>query len=186
MNNLKNFITNLVKKHDAKNVAKRHDLFVINNCRIPATIINKINCKEWNSELINKEKLLELVKHNYPFQDEKCEIDWNFINQLMLYPIELMKSETNGIKKWVNTKNELMFIGKIDTGHVPGKIDINRSILIADFGNGFDTVIALDFSESSQNPSVIFSYWSSHPEVNVTWIKIAENYCNFEELVWLK
>ncbi|MCB1582888.1 MAG: hypothetical protein KDI92_07475 [Xanthomonadales bacterium] len=60
------------------------------------------------------------------------------------------------------------------------EIDIDKTLIIGDFGLGSDTLLALDYSKSMISPSVIrFKWFDENPIKNNKWLVVCESFDEF-------
>ncbi len=88
----------------------------------------------------------------------------NEIVQPTLYSLRAMTGET----PWLAEAGPA-YLGRTGEGFVPGDIDPNRAVLIADLGP--DRLIALDYRESETHPSVIALTSAEHS----CWQRVADD-----------
>jgi len=76
-----------------------------------------------------------------------------------------------------------------DSWQVPSlnKVDFRKTIVIGDFGSGSDTVIALNYENNPEEPSVIRMDWYNEDNPNlhdrVRWVKISSSFLEFCKLL---
>ena len=83
----------------------------------------------------------------------------------MLYNLKRMETENT----YWRGQSAPSYLGQADKQRPPGDIDPAKSLLIADLGP--DKMIALDYRESLDRPSVL--YIKDYPDGSTRWIKIA-------------
>ena len=96
------------------------------------------------------------------------------IVQPMLYPLEEMR----GQRSWLAEAGPA-YLGQVGEGFVPGDIDPSRAVLIADLGP--DRLIALDYRESQDRPSVVALTSEEHS----CWRRVAEDIESFMQAIRL-
>ncbi len=65
------------------------------------------------------------------------------------------------------------------------EIDLDKTVIIADFGLGAESELALNFSENNENPSVIRLKWFYDFEKNLRWakwVKVTDSFDEFAKL----
>ena len=65
------------------------------------------------------------------------------------------------------------------------EISPELTIVIADFGLGSDTVVALDYRADRDNPAVIRRLWREREQPN-TWVRCAETFDEFADMLGLE
>ena len=149
--------------------------YVVNHLQLPEKLVELIRMGKWSLP-----KGQEMFKELFKGTMEKQHIYG------LLYPLELMKSETEHLVK--NEKNPDMiiaFLGQKDNKYDPGDIELSKIVLIGDLGLGSDQPIALDYRLRENNPRVITLLWRSREEGN-RWICVSENFNKFIEDIGLE
>ena len=153
--------------------------------KLPEGILNRIKEDNWKVPK-DKKNLKELIIENAPFEEGK---NWSnsFVNNLYLYQLRTMVTESEHLVNWLHPKwkkDRIVYLGKKDKNVYPGNIEPNKVILFADFGLGSDTAFGLDYREDKDNPIVILEYWGKNPETDNRWKKIANSFDEFEKRIW--
>jgi len=65
------------------------------------------------------------------------------------------------------------------------EISPELTIIIADFGLGSDTVVALDYRADRDDPAVIRPLWRKRGQRN-TWVRCAETFDEFADMLGLE
>lgn len=163
----------------------RIDELEINGYSLPKRLIDLIKNNKWKVP-DNKSNLENLVVENCPFKGEIGFLK-EMINNFSLFSLDLMKSESEYLIKWLDPKwdkDRVMLFGKKDNAIYPGYIEYDKVILFADFGYGSDTCFALDFRENEESPIVILEYWGDNPQTDNRWKKVANSFEEFEQIIW--
>ena len=127
----------------------RIDNLKINGYHLPKSMINRIKNDKWKIPS-NLKYLKNLIITNCPIEIEKKLLN-QMIDNFSLFSLVLMKSESENLVKWLDSKwgkDRVTFFEKKDNQIYPGDIEHDKVILIADFGHGSDTCIALDYKEN--------------------------------------
>jgi hypothetical protein len=136
------------------------DTIYINDLPLPAGLVSAIKNGVWQTPK-NRDVWRSL------FPDEE-------IVQPTLYPL----GEMQGQNSWVGITGP-GYLGHIGEGIVPGDIDQNRAVLIADLGP--DRLIALDYRESETCPSVVALTSEEHS----CWRRVADDIESFMRAIRL-
>ncbi len=161
------------------------DPFVINGFRLPSGLVRRIQTGTWVAP-VDKTKLRRLIEAQSPWP---AGVEWldQLVEDFTLYLPALMKSESEGLYRWLEPKrngDRVLFLGDRDERIHPGFIEPGWVILIADFGLGSDTALALDYREDQAEPSVILQYWGENPTTDNRWKKIADSFTEWERAIW--
>lgn len=131
-----------------------NNAFYINDLPFPAVLVGVIESGFWQTPTNP-----DIWRSMFPD---------NEIVHPMLYPLE----EMHGRKSWLSEAGPA-YLGQANEGYVPGDIDPNRAVLIADLGP--DRLVALDYRRSETGPSVVALTSEEHS----CWRKVAEDIESF-------
>lgn len=157
----------------------------INGLVLPKSLVERIKSNNWKVPE-SKAKLLKLVLDNNPFKEEEESIK-EMINDFTLYDLDLMMIEyknLNKLREQIKKEKNYMIFGRKDDTVNPGNIDIEKTILFADFDIGNDTPFGLDYRNDPKYPTVVLLYWGEDAEKDNRWKKIANSFEEFENLIW--
>jgi hypothetical protein len=128
----------------------------INNLALPSALIDAIERGIWQTPR-DADAWLALLPREQ-------------IVQPMLYSLDGIKATNVG---WWIKEARPGYLGCVGDGFVPGDIDPARSLLIGDLGP--DRLIALDYRESEQRPSVVATVVSEE----AYYAKVADDVVSF-------
>ena len=151
------------------------DPFVINGFRLPSGLVRRIQTGTWVAP-VDKTKLQRLIEAQSPWP---AGVEWldQLVEDFTLYLPALMKSESEGLYRWLEPKrngDRVLFFGAPDERIHSGFIQPGRVILIAHFGFGCDTALALDYRDEQAEPRVILKYWGENRTTNNSCEKTAD------------
>jgi len=157
----------------------------INGFVIPEKIMQRIDEGTWTSPA-DKSGLEKLIVDQCPF-DFRIGFLKEVSQEFDVHNWSMMESESASLIKWLNPEHmetRKMLLGTQDFSVAPGDIDPKQTIIIAHFGTGNDSPIALDYRKDQLNPSVIMMFWGEDPMNDNRWKKIADSFEEFEKAVW--
>lgn len=159
----------------------------INSFALPSDFIKLIQTGLWKKDNIDKKKLLELIIQHNPFEYVQMKfMKEHLIEDLSLYSVKLMNSESESLYRWRNEnfkEYRIMMLGKLDNDILPGNILPEKTILFADFGLGSDQGFSLDYRESETEPVVLLHYWGKNASKDNRWKKIANSFEEFAKQI---
>ncbi len=161
--------------------------YIINGLKLPSKLIQLLENDEWKAPYDKSgiKKILELPK------DLKGRFDeFDDYADFETYDLKLMTNESIAAKNWQNADwledMGTMFLGAPDEIVIPGTIDVEKSIIIADLGSGSDSPFTLDYREDIRNPSVMIIRWGEDSAKDNRWMKIAVSFDSFIEKIGIK
>ena len=124
-------------------------------------------------------------KENISQQNCNCIIDFNLIKHIIPEEetVYFFNPPFITIKRLIDRGDSFYLSNEVNKSL--DEIDESKTVIIADFGIGADAELALDYSKSSYNPSVIRLKWIYDHENNIKWAKWVKVSKNFDEFVRL-
>lgn len=158
--------------------------YIINGLKLPSKLIELLKNDKWKApkDKSGVKKILELPTY---LKGRFWEFD--IFGDFETYSLSLIRNESIAVKTWKDKKwiksAGSMFLGDSDEIVKPGVIDVNKALLIANLGHGSDSPFTLDYRDDLDNPSVMIIRWGEEPNIDNRWMKIANSFDEFIEIV---